>query len=164
MKPGCEETVSGREWIGDTAGVDVHASLEAACAPDDLFAFVDDLARYPAWVDLVHRADPLGDAEWQVELRARLVPLARSKRLRMRRTTHDLGQRVAVFERHEVDGKQHSPWTLRAEVRGEGDGSALHMHLHYGGGLWTGGVLERTLADQITNGRERLLALVRSTR
>jgi ribosome-associated toxin RatA of RatAB toxin-antitoxin module len=163
MTAGCEETVSGREWIGDTAVVDVHASLEAPCAPDALFGFVDDLGRYPAWVDLVHRAEPLGGDEWQVELRARLGPLARSKRLRMRRTTHDPVQRVAVFERHEVDGKQHSPWTLRAEVRAEGDGAALHMHLHYGGALWTGGVLERTLGDQITNGRERLLALVRST-
>jgi hypothetical protein len=142
--------------------VDVHASLEAPCEPDALFGFVDDLGRYPAWVDLVHRAEPLGADEWQVELRARLGPLARSKRLRMRRTTHDLVERVAVFERHEVDGKQHSPWTLRAEVRGEGEGAGLHMHLHYGGALWTGGVLERTLGDQITNGRERLLDLVRS--
>jgi ribosome-associated toxin RatA of RatAB toxin-antitoxin module len=164
MKPGCEETVSGRERIGDTAVVDVYASLEAPCAPDELFAFVDDLERYPAWVDLVHRAEPLADTEWQVELRARLGPLARSKRLRMQRTVHDAVSRVAVFERHEIDGKQHSPWTLRAEVRAEGEGAALHMHLHYGGALWTGGVLERTLGDQITNGRERLLALVRSTR
>lgn len=158
--------MSDREWIGDTARVDVHASLEAPCSPEELFAFVDDLGRYPAWVGLVHAATPVDgevEPEWQVELRARLGPLARSKRLRMRRTVHDAAGYVAVFERHEVDGKQHSPWVLRAEVTPSADGAALRMHLHYGGGLWTGGVLERALADQITNGRERLLALVRST-
>ncbi len=147
--------------------MDVHASLEAPCSPDDLFRFVDDLTRYPDWVDLVHRASPVGsdDAhEWQIELRARLGPFARSKQLRMQRTVHDPVGHVVVFERHEVDGKQHAPWVLRAEVTSVVDGSALRMHLHYGGALWTGGVLERTLADQITNGRERLLGLVRSTR
>lgn len=149
--------------------MDVHASLDAPCSPDELFEFVDDLGRYPAWVDLVHRADAeqsvdAASPEWQVELRARLGPLARSKRLRMRRTVHDADRHVVVFERHEVDGRRHSPWVLRAEVSEHADGCSLQMHLHYGGGLWTGGVLERTLADQITNGRERLLALVRSTR
>jgi hypothetical protein len=31
------------------------------------------------------------------------------------------------------------------------------VHLHYGGTLFTGGVLERLLADQITRGQQRLL-------
>ncbi|MEN9645641.1 MAG: hypothetical protein RL238_2310 [Actinomycetota bacterium] len=159
--------MKGREWIGDTARVDVHAALEAPCSPDELFAFVDDLGRYPSWVDLVHRAESVegdGAPEWHIELRARIGPFARSKQLRMRRTTHDIDQHVAVFERHETDGRTHSPWVLRAEVTPVDDGCRLEMHLHYGGGLWTGGVLERALADQITNGRERLLTLVRSTR
>jgi hypothetical protein len=163
----CEETVKRRERIGDTARMDVHASLDAPCRADEVFAFIDDLGRYPLWVDLVHRAEPLvtdGAPEWQVELRARIGPLARSKQLRMRRTVHDAEAGVAVFERHEVDGRRHSPWVLRAEVNDTAGGCSLRMHLHYGGGLWTGGVLERTLADQITNGRERLLSLVRSTR
>jgi hypothetical protein len=163
VRDGCEETVRGREWIGDTGTVDVNASLDAPCSPDDLFGFVDDLARYPDWVDLVHRATTVGDGEWQIELRARLGPFARSKQLRMRRTRRDELAHVAVFERHEVDGKQHSAWVLRAEVDPAPEGSVLRMHLHYGGALWTGGVLERALADQITNGRERLLALVRTT-
>jgi hypothetical protein len=147
--------------------MDVHASLEAPCPPHELFAFVDDLAKYPDWVDLVHRAESVGSDSglpvWQIELRARIGPLARSKRLRMQRTQLDTEDCVAVFERCEVDGRRHSPWVLRAAVQPQGDGSSLQMHLHYGGGLWTGGVLERTLADQITNGRERLLALVRAT-
>jgi hypothetical protein len=43
-------------------------------------------------------------------------------------------------------------------------GSELQMHLHYGGKLWTGGVLERALSEQIEQGRERLLALTRPMR
>lgn len=146
--------------------MDSRATLQAECAPADLFVHVDDLSHYPAWVDLVHRAQRLDapEPEWDVELRARLGPFARSKRLRMRRTVHDLSAHVAVFERHEVDGRSHSPWVLRAEVVPTADGSELRMHLHYGGGLWTGGVLERALSDQISRGRERLAALVQPTR
>jgi hypothetical protein len=34
------------------------------------------------------------------------------------------------------------------------------MHLHYGGALFTGGVLERVLGEKIEAGRSRLAALV----
>jgi hypothetical protein len=146
--------------------MDVHATLDAPCSADRLFGFVDDLAEYPAWMDLLHRVEPAvtGEPAWQVELRARVGPLARSKRLRMHRTVHDPVEHRVVFERAEADGRRHSPWVLRAEVLQHGDTSTLHMHLHYGGALWTGGVLERVLGDQITNGRERLTKLVGSTR
>lgn len=146
--------------------MDVHATLDAPCGADELFAYVDDLAQYPRWMDLLHRVEPSGTGEpaWHVELRARVGPFARSKRLRMHRTVHDAADHRVVFERAESDGRTHSPWVLRAEVL-ENDGvSTLHMHLHYGGALWTAGVLERVLADQITDGRERLTELVRSTR
>ena len=76
------------------------------------------------------------------------------------------GQRVGalvVFERSELDGRRHSPWVLTATVSEQGAASRLDMTLHYGGALWTGGVLERVLADQITSGRERLAARVRAT-
>lgn len=144
--------------------MDVHATLEEAdCDTDTLFAFVDDLDRYPAWIDLVHRVEPLGgDANpaWQVELHARVGPLARSKRLRMHRTVHDTAARAGWCRRAEADGKRHRTWVLSAEV-GRRDGcSTLDMHLHYGSTLWTGGVLERVLADQIRNGRDRLATLV----
>lgn len=150
--------------------MDVHATLEAAGSADRLFSFVDDLGDYPQWMDLVHRVEvaaPVdgddGRPAWNVELRARVGPLARSKRLRMRRTVLDEAAHRVVFERAEADGRRHSPWVLTGDVE-HGDGaSTLRMHLHYGGGLWTGGVLERVLTDQITNGRERLAALVSST-
>ena len=102
-----------------------------------------------------------GEPVWRVELRAHVGRLARSKRLRMARTECDPVARVVTFERQEVDGRRHAPWVLRASVL---PGSELHVHLHYGGRLWTGGVLERVLADSIVNGRQRLLALVTPTR
>ncbi len=142
---------------------DVRAELDAPCSPATLFPFVDDLAAYPAWMQLVHAVTTLdpdgGRPAWSVELRARVGPLARSKRLRMVRTQHDVPSSV-VFERAEVDGRQHSAWILRADVRATPSGAHLGVGLHYGGRLWTGGVLERVLRDSIEHGRERLVALV----
>ena len=119
--------------------MDNHADLVAPCPPDELFGWVDDLARYPSWLDIVTAARPEvaagDDAVWEIELRARLGPLARSKRLRMNRTVHDAPHRVR-FERTEHDGRSHSPWVLEAEVAPHPDGSALHMRLHYGGSLF----------------------------
>jgi len=145
--------------------VNVTESLDAPCSPAELFAFVDDLERYPAWLDLVHRAVPDGPATWLVDLRAHLGPLARSKRLRMERTEHDPAAGRARFDRHELDGRKHAPWVLTATVVPTGaTASMLTMDLHYGGRLWTGGVLERVLREQIQSGRARLLELVRPTR
>jgi hypothetical protein len=146
--------------------MDVTASMDAPVAPDRLFVFVEELTRYPAWMPLAHRVTSVGDdaatavPAWDVEIRARLGPLARSKRLRMVRRGHDpVGRRVR-FERSEVDGRTHAPWILDAQVHETAEGSRLQMHLHYGGALWTGGLMERVLADQITAGREQLLRLL----
>lgn len=149
----------------DTARVDVSASVLAPCDQATLFALVDELTDYPSWMSLTHRvahaaADSDGRPAWDVELRARVGPFARSKRLRMVRTQHDLGEATARFERVETDGRHHSPWVLVASVVPVTDGSRLDMHLHYGGALWTGGVMERVLADQIVAGRERLLQML----
>jgi Polyketide cyclase / dehydrase and lipid transport len=133
--------------------------VDAPVAASRLFAIVEDLERYPEWLDIVVAATPLdGDPPaWDVELRGRVGPLARSKRLRMVRTVHEAPRRV-VFERHEESGRG-SPWTLTATVEPSGSGSRLFMRLHYGGALW-GPVIERLLADEITRARPRLLALL----
>ena len=143
--------------------MDVEADLLAPCSPERLFGCIDDLARYPGWLEIVTRAEPVeagvdGLAAWQVELRGRLGPLARSKRLRMVRVRCDAPVGV-TFERRELDGRQHAPWVLRADVSATADGSSLAMHLHYGGSLW-GPVLERLLGDEIQRSRPRLLDLV----
>lgn len=139
--------------------------MQAPCGVDRLFSLVDELTDYPRWMPLAHRVTPLdpdgdGRPAWEVELRARLGPFARSKRLRMVRAVHDVAAATVRFERRERDGRSHSPWVLDAAVVAVGDGSRLEMRLHYGGALWTGGVMERVLAEQIVAGRERLLELV----
>lgn len=148
--------------------MDVRADLTAACDAHVLFGWVDDLGRYPEWMRLAHSVTPLpddesGGAAWSVELRARLGPLARSKRLRMVRTVHEAPDRV-VFERREADARRHSPWVLDVRLSPRPNGEVrLDMHLHYGGGLWTGGVLERVLTDEIDRGRDHLLSVVTPT-
>lgn len=149
--------------------MDVDAELVAPCLPEELFAWVDDLARYPDWLEIVTRSEPTGDGAWAVDLRGRLGPLARSKRLRMIRRQPDPTEpsgadtRTAVFERAELDGRQHSPWVLRAAVSPHPDGSVLAMGLHYGGSLF-GPVLERVLRDEIERSKLRLLELVSAGR
>ena len=146
--------------------MDVTASLEAPCTAESLFELVDDLSTYPQWNGLVHSAigEAGNDQAWDVELRARLGPLARSKRLRMVRTMRDPEAFAVRFERDQADGRNHAPWVLGATIVEREGLSTLTMQLHYGGSLWTGGALERVLADQITSGRERLLELVATRR
>jgi hypothetical protein len=146
--------------------VDLTATMDAPCAPEELFAWVADLARYPSWLTIVERAESVPDSvgtasrvAWTVDLRGRLGPFARSKRLRMVRTELEPA-RLAVFERRETDARRHARWALRAEIEPlAGSRSALTMRLHYGGPFW-GPVLERLLADEIEASRRRLLALV----
>lgn len=135
-------------------------SQDAACAPADLFAWVADLERYPAWLSIVHGVVPAagsGEPSWQVDLRGRIGPLARSKRLRMVRTAFEPGH-LALFERREADGRHHSSWSLRAVVSAVESGARLQMDLNYGGELW-GPMLERLLRDEIEGSRARLVAL-----
>jgi hypothetical protein len=138
--------------------VDVTADLDAPHPPDRVFALVEDLERYPTWLDIVPRVVPESGGAWLVDLRGRLGPFARSKRLRMVRTRHDPPVGVR-FERDERDGRSHSPWVLDASVEAHDGGSRLTMHLHYGGGLF-GPVLERVLRDEIERSRPRLLAVL----
>jgi hypothetical protein len=150
--------------------MDLTAELLAPCDRDELFAWVDDLGRYPDWLEIVPRAVPAeahaddpGPA-WSVDLRGRLGPFARSKRLRMVRTVHERPHLVR-FERAEHDGRDHSPWVLTAEVAeangadGADVASRLTMRMHYGGGL-AGPLMEKLLIDEIERSRPRLLALV----
>ena len=140
--------------------MDVTANLDAPCAPGVLFELVSDLGTYPRWLDIVPRAVSDGDdgPAWIVDLRGKLGPFARSKRLRMVRTRNDAPSTV-VFERKERDGRSHSDWTLSADVSEASGGSRLTMRLHYGGGLWAP-ILERVLTDEIERSKPRLLDLL----
>ena len=154
--------------VSPSVVVDVNAELRAPCTTEELFAWVDDLGRYPDWLEIVPRAEPaeahpddVGPA-WSVDLLGRLGPLARSKRLRMVRTVHE-PYRLVRFERADHDGREHSAWVLQAEVApaADGDGSVLTMHLHYGGALG-GALVEKLLSDEIAKSRPRLLERVSS--
>lgn len=138
--------------------MDVTAALDAPHPPDAVFAWVADLERYPAWLDIVPRAVADGEGAWLVYLRGRLGPLARSKRLRMALVSIDEPRSVR-FERRESDGRRHSPWILEATVDPVDGGSRLTMHLHYGGSLFDR-VLERYLTDEIERSRQRLLGVL----
>lgn len=152
--------------------MEIERQLLLPAAPEVVFALVADLSVYPTWMALTHAVRRLDEVEgdmpaWDVELRARVGPLARSKRLRMVRAQHEPG-RLAVFERAERDGREHAPWVLTARVdpvEGTSSGASaphaeLRMHLFYGGSLWTGAVLQRVLDDEVRRGSEALLALL----
>jgi uncharacterized protein YndB with AHSA1/START domain len=137
--------------------MDVTAHLDAPHPAADVWAVVSDLTTYPRWLEIVPRADAADDGSWTIDLRGRLGPFARTKRLRMVRA-QTAPPTLVVFERQELDGRDHSPWVLRAEVEPLGDdASHLVMRLHYGGSLF-GPVLERLLGDTIEKSRPKLLA------
>jgi len=145
----------------------VTAEIEAPRA--QLFEAMADLSAYPEWMSVVTRAEPAraepSDAgpAWWVTLRGTLGPLRRSKRLRMVRTRLDAPTEVR-FERAEIDGREHSSWTLDAALEQASPGSdvcGVRVSLVYGGSLWSG-VLERALDAEIDEAIPRLGELVRA--
>lgn len=107
---------------------------------------------------LIHSVVPTGENLWDVELRAKVGLLARSKRLSMRRVNDSA--ELIVFERDESDGRTHSPWTLTVRTIPSGDGCTVNMEMAYGGTLWTAGILDRVLASQVEAGKAGLARVV----
>ena len=136
-------------------------SVDVPAPRTAVFPHVADLSAYPTWLPLVHEAvaAPGDEPAWEVELRARVGPFARSKRLRMA-LTEMVTDRLVVFERAEIDGRDHARWALRAELVEIDVGTRVTMHLAYDGGLWTAGILERVLDEEVRRGRDGLVALV----
>jgi len=139
--------------------VEITAEVELEAAPELVRPLIRDLDRYPSWLSIVAKAASESEepSAWGVELRGKVGPLARSKRLRMVRTV-DEPEHIR-FERSERDGRQHSPWTLDVHVSSTGSGSHLVMVLRYGGGFG-GGIVERLLADEIEQSKVRLRLLL----
>ena len=151
---------------GHNGGVDLTADLDAPCPPERLFESIDDLGDYPQWLEIVQRAEPTeshpdddGDAAWLVDLRGPASgPLARSKRLRMVRTTlrrTEPGALRAARARRAAARRLGA----RGRVVPDAEVARLEMRLHYGG-AFGGPVLERLLGDAIDRSRPALLALV----
>lgn len=124
----------------------MHQTVTApvAAPPDRVAAIIGDLATYPDWLDLVTAATPAapdsGRPVWLVTIRAKVGPFARSKKLRMVRTlpVGTTNGSTYRFERQELDGRDHSAWTLDASVTPDPNKAAtVTMDLRYEGGLWT---------------------------
>lgn len=140
--------------------MDLASDVALDHAPAQVFAELDRLDTYPAWMRLVHSVEPLGDDEagrpaWMVQLRARVGPFTRSKRLRMVRTIWE-PDRAIRYERVEVDDPDRAAWVLGVEIAPDGAGSVVTMHLHYSGDMWNSRLLNRILADEIDRGRAGL--------
>jgi len=129
-----------------------------AVDPAVVHPYVVDLARYVEWMPMVHGVDVMEDGVWNVELRAKVGVFARSKRLRMKRTVNT-PQRI-VFERDEIDGRRHAPWTMSILIQKTNEGSDVTVNLSYGGTLWTAGILDRVLAAQVEAGKTGLARVV----
>lgn len=132
-----------------------------------MFEVVSDLCNYPSWLSILPKVERVDEDTWLVELRGKIGPLARSKQLRMVRTTQAKPSLVR-FERRELDGRNHSPWILEAKITGESTASGestvaarceLTMHLHYGG-TFGDAMLHRMLTNEIEASRPRLLSVL----
>lgn len=142
------------------------STLDLGVPVGTVVPLVDDLSAYAQWMPMIHgiaRDDADGETAWSVELRAKVGPFARSKRLRMARSHHGTsadGTVTVVFARREVPVRQHSAWTMTVRVSPRGTGCTVAMDLEYGGSLWTAGVLDRVLASNIEAGKKGLAAAV----
>lgn len=145
--------------------MDITADLLTDVSAEALYTVVSNLATYPQWLDIVSRAEPVVPVDsddgpaWSIDLRGQLGPLRRSKRLRMVRTVGE-SPRAVRFERRELDGREHSPWTLAGTISPATEGTRVQMSLHYGGTLWIP-LLDRVLRDEIERCRPRLVAAAR---
>jgi len=133
--------------------VDLRIEVDLPYPVPEVVAVVEDLAHYSSWMTLVHSVVSDGDEAWSVELRGRVGPLTRSKRLRMVRTVHE-ADRVR-FERREVGPRRHSEWTLETTWCAVDVGTRVTMELRYGGRLWSS-MIERVLHDEVDKSKVRL--------
>ena len=142
----------------------LDATLRTTAPAAQVLGYVADLADYPQWMSLVHSATAVPAAAvptWDVELRAKVGPFARSKRLRMVRTTHHTTNPARiVFERRELDGREHAAWRLEVTVNTTTPSATeLVMQLHYDGRFFVS-VVEAILQQSIDAGRSKLAALL----
>ena len=135
--------------------MDIRVDVELPCSIDMVLPLINDLTQYPQWMGLVHAVVPEADNQaWQVELRGKIGPFARSKRLRMVQVETSSAEHLR-FERAEVDGRSHSAWVLEAKVSQQASMTTLNMTLQYSGRLFSS-IVERALHDEIEAARPRV--------
>lgn len=146
--------------------MNVEASFEAPCTPELLFSIVEDLGNITPWLDLLGGAEPspadpadTGPA-WGATFAIKLGPLTKTKDVRLVRIVHS-PQADVVYERHEVpvegrDVAQIAMWRLTMTVSPTDAGSALHVHVFYGGDA-LGDMAEGILTKELNKSRPALL-------
>mgnify|MGYP006179952541 FL=1 len=135
--------------------MDIRVDVELPCSIDVVLPLINDLTQYPQWMGLVHAVVPEVDSQaWQVELRGKIGPFARSKRLRMVQVETSSAEHLR-FERAEVDGRSHSAWVLEAKVSQQASMTTLNMTLQYSGRLFSS-VVERAQHDENEASKQRL--------
>lgn len=146
-----------------TMKIEVVHDLSAT--PEDVLVWVSDLDQFPVWTNVLHsveREPGSGEPEqaWKVELRGKIGPFARSKRLRMVRVPTRSPLHVR-FERREVDELDHGEWRFDVQVLPIDNGEKTHLTVvfEYEGRLWSIAV-ERLLRDEIESSKRRLTAVV----
>jgi hypothetical protein len=88
--------------------VRAEAETVLQAPPDRVFAVLSDLGTWPAWLDVVTRAEPDGPLAWRVRLGLSLGPAAIGYDVRMVRVTAPPGPESRDrlrFERDEGDGR-----------------------------------------------------------
>lgn len=142
-----------------------EVSVELECGVDEVRTWVDDLTRFTSWTELLHDVSTQTPAQgelaaWSVELRGKLGPFARSKRLRMARVATESPEHLR-FERREIDTGSHGQWNLDVRLAAGGTRATtlVVMHLEYEGRLWSGAV-ERLLHNDIETSKRRLAEVV----
>ena len=137
--------------------------------PESVLVWVSVLSMFPEWTNVLHRVEKERSPQdsphaWQVELRGKIGPFARSKRLRMVQVpASDAGH--LRFERRELDGVDHGVWRLDVRVQRGSASARTHLSaiFEYEGRLWSGAI-ERLLRDEIESSKRRLTDLVAGSR
>ena len=145
------------------------ANLLVEAAGDIVGNVLADLGTYPHWNDLVQAAEPTQDNDdgpaWTTTLRAQVGPLARSKQLRFVRAIDETeadGSRRILFERSELDGREHAAWVMEVAVRSAArQTTEVTLALSYTGGLWMP-ALGNVLGSAIDRATTRLPGYVAS--
>ena len=102
------------------------SSVTVPVAIEQVVPHLADLSGYPQRMPMIHsieRDDDGAEVGWSVELRAKVGPFARSKRLRMVRTVSERSAGAArfVFDRRERGGGSHSVWRMSVDVVSAGE-------------------------------------------
>lgn len=136
--------------------MDVTLGAKMNAAPAAVLAEIEDLPGYPDWHGMVHAVEPDGDG-WLVDLKGRLGPFTKTKRVRLVRVESTVPGQVR-FVRKELDRTDYGGWELQGTVEpATGDGPCtLRFRLLYDGSSPLTSMLEPVLRAETHRSADRL--------